>query len=131
MISAIGGVVTIIVGYVWLKYTVASHVEEIKAIKTDHKEYVEKIDKRLDEGVKRFEELNTHIGQLLDKDAADKTYARRELLDLHIRNMEKDIRDVKESNSEMGKKLDHLISVLSTNIVKTLTPHGAVYGSSH
>lgn len=128
MIEALALLGTVIGGYFWLKYTALAHEKDISEIKSQHIEDMKKTELRLDVGVKRFEELSHQISQLVDRESADRTYARREILDMHMKSMEKDIREVKESNVELGKKLDHLIGVLSTNIVRTLTPHGQVFG---
>lgn len=138
VIQVVGGGITLIVGYAVLRKTVSSHDEQIKEIKKDHSYNLDLIDKRINAGFKRLDEVATRITVLeqstkehLGLREAEERFVSHKELQLHIANIESTLKHMEKESVAQSKKLDYLTELISTNIVKSITPHGAVFGGNH
>lgn len=135
MINVIGAVATIIAGYAVLRKTVAGHEEKFKEMRKEHAENIDYMDKRINAGFKRLDEtinrttiLEQSTKEHLGLREAEERFVSHKELRLHIANIENTLKHMEKESVSQSKKLDYLTELLSTNIVKSITPHGAVFG---
>ena len=100
------------------------HKNENLDIKESHKTFEAKFDagfKKLDTVIDRVivleQSTKEHLGL---REAEDKFVSHKEL-QLHLKNIENSMTHIEKNSDAMTKKLEELTSILSTNIVKTLS----------
>lgn len=131
------GLGSALAGYAVLRHTVTGHGVAISEIKKHNTEIKDEIHRQINAGFKRLDnateritilEQNTkeHLGL---REAEDKFVSHKEL-QLHIANIENTLKHMEKESMSQSKKLDYLTELLSTNLVKSITPHGAVFGGS-
>lgn len=139
MVTLIGGIATVVGGYFVLRHTVTGHEKKFEKLEREHNEFNDSIDRRINAGFKRLDEVSNrttileqstkeHLGL---REAEDKFVTQKEL-QLHLKNIEDTVKHIERAmitaNQENSKKLDYLTELMSTNIVKSVIPHGQVYG---
>lgn len=131
------GIGSALAGYAVLRHTVAGHGVAIGEIKKHNSDTKDEIHRQINAGFKRLDhateritilEQNTkeHLGL---REAEDKFVSHKEL-QLHIANIENTLKHMEKESMSQSKKLDYLTELLSTNLVKSITPHGAVFGGN-
>ena len=101
-----------------------------KDLAEDAKTHVEayaNVDRKIDAGFKRLDVVSDRVTILerdtsthLDMPKAEERFVSHKELQLHIQNIENNIKHMNKSVEHMSGKLDELTRLLSTNIVKTL-----------
>lgn len=138
MIQIFGAVATLISAWAIMRHTVNVHDKKIEKIEITQNLDREKFQLSLSSGVKRFEELGEKITVLqqttnshLDLKQAEDRFVSHKEMSLHIANIENSIKHIEKqmetANKETAKKLDYLTELLSTNLVKSVIPHGQVF----
>lgn len=115
-----------------LEKDLGKHVERDDAIHSAenanhviiHREVTSRIDagfKRLDIVSDRVTILERDTANHLDMPKAEERFVSHKELQLHIHNIENNIKHMDKNVEHMSGKLDELTKLLSTNIVKTLS----------
>lgn len=135
IVQVIGGIATIIAGYAVLRKTVAGHEEKFRDMKKENHDSFSDLERRINAGFKRIDEVGNRTTVLeqstkehLGLREAEDRFVSKEMLQLHINNIENTLKHMEKESVSQSKKLDYLTELLSTNIVKSITPHGAVFG---
>lgn len=138
MVQVVVGIATLVAGYAVMKHTVAAHDKKLEKIEQTQSNDRKEFERSLANGVKRFEEISEKVTVLqqttkehLGLREAEDRFVSKEMLQLHINNIENTLKHMEKESMAQSKKLDYLTELLSTNIVKTITPHGAVFGGNH
>lgn len=132
------GIGSALAGYAILRHTVSEHgvaINEMEKHSSDMKDeilrHINAGFKRLDHATERITILEQNTKEYLGlREAEDKFVSHKEL-QLHIANIENTLKQMEKESMSQSKKLDYLTELLPTNSVKSITPHGAVFGGNN
>ena len=144
----VGVLAAFIVSYSYVRFKTAQHDKDIKEIKDNQSkeakelkdDYTKKIDelerksnsvfKKHDDTINRVTILEQKYKDLLSLKEAELKFITRKEHDLHLKNIELSSKHTESAVKDVSGKLDSLIELLSTNVVKTLSGGNVMRGET-